>query len=96
MKNDIDKRKPIGDYHIEIDHDNFHTITLIHTDGRQWSDHARAMSHLMTELSHQRAEFEEAIKKLECDGSESDVDASSYNQALDNVLATLRQKRKKI
>jgi hypothetical protein len=42
-----DKRKPIGNYWLEIENGN----VILHTKGKSWSDPARAMSHLMKLLT---------------------------------------------
>ncbi len=51
QKSDWEKRKPIGNYWIEIG--PLHRVSLYHKDGRSWGDTVRAMSHLMHEIFSQ-------------------------------------------
>lgn len=56
-----DKRKPIGEYHLEIDHSFQHSVVLVHKNGDTWSDTVRAMSHLMKEILRLELELQKPV-----------------------------------
>ena len=59
-----EKRESIGRYHLEVKTDAPHSVILHRDDGETWSDHARAMSHLMQELSSQKQAIWEMVEGM--------------------------------
>ena len=61
QRKEWDRRKPIGRYHLVVKTDTPYSVTLVRDDGSIWSDHARAMSHLMKEIVQFELELQRTV-----------------------------------